>query len=204
MTLLRMPPAMLVATVAVAAGCTPHILLHENENDRLRARTVELEDQAAALQQRNGELEAELARDAATSGEASEEIQAASPHVVEIAVQRLSHARDTVGDGVADELIVYIRPADGRGRFIQLLGMLSINAAILPADADAVTIGRVQLSPLQVRDAYRSGITGTHYTVSMPIEIGPGGEDSCVVRAVFEDARSRRTIAGERTIGLRP
>jgi hypothetical protein len=88
---------------------------------------------------------------------------------------------------------------------VQLVGRLSATAAVLPLDADAVTLGRVTLDPLQLRDAYRSGLTGTHYTVQIPIAVPPGQRDAtATVKLEFVDGQTGQTRSAERSIPLRP
>ncbi len=133
--------AMLVT--ATAAGCGSFKKVSE-ENDRLRTRLHELEDENQALARRTAELDGQLQR-LVRDLPVSQAVRDATPHIVELSIASVSHATDTDGDGRADRLTVYIAPSDGRGRFVQLVGDLSVHAAALPADGDAVTLGRVNL-----------------------------------------------------------
>jgi hypothetical protein len=173
------------------------------ENDALRAQVMDLQTQVDSLQRRNAELEVELRQASTVSDSSPEEIRAATPHVVSIDLSRLSHARDEDGDGEIDTLLLYINPADGMGRFVQIVGHLSVTAAILPADADAITIGRAGLDPAELRAAYRSGLTGVYYAVRVPIAL-PSGRDeaSAVVRAVFVDGATGRSLDAQREVSL--
>lgn len=145
-----------------------------NDADALRERVLDLETQLADLERRNSELQYKL-REAQTTVElpegADEDIREHLPTVTEITIGRLSHARDTTGDGRPDTLMLYIQPEDGMGRFMQIAGEVLVNAVIVPPDDDAITIGRERLGPAEVREAYRSGITGTHYTITVPLTL---------------------------------
>jgi hypothetical protein len=174
------------------------------ENDTLRAQIMDLQEQVDRLQRRNRELESELQSASTVSESLPAEVRQAIPHPAELSIGRLSHARDTDQDGKVDELLIYLQPRDGMGRMIPLVGELSLNAAILPAKGDAATIGRVSLNPLQLRDAYRAGITGTHYTVQVPIKPPPDLSDSeVIVRAIFTDGQTGQILTAERSIPLR-
>jgi hypothetical protein len=177
------------------------------ENDRLRARILELEDEIATLDGRNRELtgalaEARAERDAAET--TTPDVRAHVPLVVGITLGRLSHAYDASGDEVPDTLRLYVKPSDGLGRFVQLAGRLDVNIARLPADAPAEPIMQVQLSPGELRAAYRSGFGGTHYTIEVPLPptrvralTGP-----LDVRVFYTDGRTGQTVDTHRTIEI--
>jgi hypothetical protein len=191
--------------VAVLGGCVDTAKLVE-ENERVREELLNLGKQVDRLSRRNRELEAELTRVSATPDSLPEAIRANTPHVAEIKIGRLSHARDQDGDGRADTLLVYIRPADGLGRTIQLVGDVGVNAMVLPEDGEAITIGRVNLDPGQVREAYRGGVVGAaHYTVTVPIHVSEGSAaGECLVWASYQDGHTGSRHTGERTVSLRP
>src|SRR6185436_11190168 len=119
-----------------------------------------------------------------------EDIRQNIPHVTGIEIGRLSFAHDSDGDGRNDALTIYLNPTDGRGRFTQMVGPVSISAASVPAHADASTIGRASFTPAQVRDAYRSALTGTHYVFEVPINLtstAAAPPDRAVVTAEYTD-----------------
>ncbi|TDJ58985.1 MAG: hypothetical protein E2O40_00810 [Planctomycetota bacterium] len=85
------------------------------------------------------------------------------------------------------------------------MGSLSVHAATLPADSDAITLGRVTLGPLQLRDAYRSTFLGTHYTIDVPIRIpDPATQTRCTVKVEFIDGRSGLTVTSQLPVDLEP
>jgi hypothetical protein len=174
------------------------------ENERLRFEVLELQSQVTSLQRLNQELRTELRRAADLPEELPEDVRAAIPHVTGFSISRLSFARDTNRDGAPDEIILYLNPVDGRGRFVQMVGPLTAIAALVPAEADATTIGRITLTPADLRDAYRAGFTGTHYTIHLPIQItAEAAQDQSVfVRVSYTDARSGQTFTADRTISL--
>ncbi len=188
---------------ALTAGCGSFKRVSE-ENDRLRARLMELEDENRALAGRAAELDGQLQR-LTRDLPIPQEVRDATPHVTDISIASVSHATDTDGDGRSDTLIIYVEPTDGRGRFVQMVGELSVHAAMLPADGDAITLGRVRLGPLELRDAYRSTFLGTHYTVDVPITIALGAtQTQCTVKVVFVDGHNGRTVTDQLAVDLEP
>ncbi|HRP64028.1 MAG TPA: hypothetical protein PK400_12080 [Phycisphaerales bacterium] len=206
MTIVRKTFLVAIAT-AVALGCfgcgAAEIAA---ENSRLRARLLDVETENERLTRRNAELHVELQRAAGASGE--RDWRGAVPHAVELQIGRLSHTRDRQGDGMPTELIVYVQPLDGRGRFIQIVGELHATAVHSPAAGDPFVLGRVHLNADDLREAYRSGVAGTHYSIRLPLTL-PDGADaawslhrSALVSVSFIEAETGRTLEAERTVPL--
>jgi hypothetical protein len=192
----------LVVLLALLAGCGKKA---SRQNDLLRARVMDLESQVQQLTNHNRELETALAQVENPPGEPPEEVLAATPHVVRVEIGRLSHALDEDGDGQVEALKIYVKPADGMGRFVQLAGWLSVHAADLPSGAEAETLARITLDPTEVRQAYRSGFLGTHYSITLPLTLSADRpEGPCTVRVIYEDGRSGRRVSDEREIDLQP
>ncbi|MHC4079705.1 MAG: hypothetical protein ACYS15_13950 [Planctomycetota bacterium] len=191
-----------VVLLAVLAGCGKKA---SRQNDMLRARVMDLETQVEQLTDRNRELEAALAEAEAAPGELPQVVRANVPRVARIEIDRLSHALDEDGDGRVEALLVYVKPTDGLGRFVQLAGWLSVHAADLPPDAEATTLGQVTLGPAEVRAGYRTSFMGTHYSVTLPLTLpADRPEGPCTVRVIYKDGRSGRSVSAEREIDLRP
>jgi len=191
-----------VVLLVLLAGCGKKA---SRQNDLLRARVMDLETQVQELTDRNQELAAALTQVETPPGEPPEVVRAATPHVVRVEIDRLSHALDEDGDGQVEALKIFVKPADGMGRFVQLAGWLSVHAADLPPGAEARTLGRITLDPTEVRQAYRAGFLGTHYTVTLPLTLpADRPEGPCTVRVIYEDGRSRRRVSDEREIDLQP
>ncbi len=194
---------LLLASIAVGAGCQSRNFA--TEGDRLRERVLELETENRQLAGRAAELETRLAAVDAGPGAVPEELRGAIPHVAEIRIDRLSHVAEPDQEGSPGILRVYVKPRDGRGRFLQLTGRLAVSAAVMPEDADAVTVGRTTLSPLEVREAYRGGWMGAHYSVELPIALPSGAsEPEIIVQVTYTDGRTGRRHADQRAIALSP
>lgn len=193
-----------VAVTVTLTGCRSGS--YENENDRLRGQVLDLEDDAADLRHRVGELEAQLAAANAVPEDVDPAVRANTPRVATLEISRLSHVRWDEADPTAATLVLYVEPADGRGRFLQVAGRLAVNVAVLPAGGAARTIGSAALGPAELRAAYRSGFTGTHYTVEIPIEIPNDidpGVDTCEVRAVYTDGWTGQERAATASVVVR-
>jgi hypothetical protein len=177
-------------------GCTGTARVSA-ESARLRDEIVGLKDYVAQLERRNRELEMELKRAAKSPDSLPEDVLANLPQVTELAISRLSFARDSDDDGVADVLTLYIVPADGRGRFIQLTGEIFARAMSLPTQGEPRVISDVTLTPSQVRDAYRSSITGLHYTVDLPLSESQPDSSAAKEREVFARVQYRDGVTGQ-------
>jgi hypothetical protein len=177
-------------------------------NDELRAANHDLGQEVLALKRRNNELEIELKRLAQQPPQTMpQEIVAHVPRIVEVNIGKLSHVRDEDGDGLPETLLLYVEPLDGRGRFTQMVGTLEINAAFIPSHGDPLSAGQATFAPDQVRDAYRSTLTGVHYTFSIPVqitsELNDGDASTLAVRATFNDGLTGQAITAERSISLK-
>lgn len=188
-------------SLALTTGCGSFKRV-SRENDRLRTQAMELQQQNRDLTNRTAELEAQILRASDDDGVA-QDVRDATPHVAAISIDAISHVLDENGDGRPDTLVVYVTPSDGRGRFVQMVGDLSVHMAMLPTDSDAVSIGRIRLGPSELRDAYRSTFLGTHYTITMPISVPDSPHRTgCTVKAEFLDGYDGRRVSDQREIQL--
>lgn len=197
---------LLIFTMMMAGGCRRDFT---TEADVLRERVMVLERQIETLERRNAELRSELRRAAQRHEPTAEEVLAATPRVAELSIGRLSHGRLAGDEDDRDVLRIYVNPIDGRGRFVPLVGTVRVHAAIMPDDEEAVTVARITRNPEQVRDAYRSSFTGTHYTIHLPVD-WPEGVDAeaaraepIIVRVVYDDGHTGERFSAERSIRWR-
>ncbi len=192
---------LVLVAVAWLVGCAaPRPVV---DVDSMRSRIHTLENRVRELERRNYELTGELQQQArrAEPDDVSAELLANTPRVSEITIGRRSHARDTTGDGRGDELVLYVISRDGRGRFVQMAGELDIRAIAVPADDDAVTIGRRVLSPGEVRDAYHSGVGSIHYTVVLALE-SDGRPEETIAAVEYRDGWTGLSHRDERSFEL--
>lgn len=201
---------LLPALIVILPGCRSND--RAREADALRRRVRVLESERDHLSRRVTELEHVLTAGAGRVHLNEAEILANTPSVAEITIGRLSHARDDDGDGRADRLIVYVSPVDSLGRFVQVTGTVSLHAGVLPADGPARTLARAAFDPGEVRGAYRSSFTGTHYTFELPInhDDGPVQDEEAaplrdvLLRVELVDGLSGGVFTADRTVSLRP
>lgn len=174
------------------------------ENDELRQRVLVLERENEQLRSREQEMQIELEQESRRVESLPSEVRESVPHVTELSIGRLSHARDLDDDGRPDEIVIYLTTTDGYGRFVQAVGRVSVHAVMFPPGENALTVGLLVLDPPALRQAYRSGVSGTHYTIELPIELD---EDppapSVVVNVQYEDGRTGAIRSDEREISLR-
>lgn len=187
------PVAALIGSImsgGVLAGCSLKVLTPSPE-DRLREENAQLETDIAALRLELEEVRKKLA-DLAEPGDdgatPDPEALAARPRLVgiEIAGSSVIEA-DREGRGV---LALRLVTRDGRGRFVQVAGRVSIRASVLGRQDVPRLVGEREFDPLEVRDAWRSGFFGTLYLFEVPIEIPPGlrSAEEATVLATLHDA----------------
>jgi len=199
-----------VAAGLAAAGCSGGSRIAA-ENDRLRSENADLLSKLGDLEGRHQEFAAQLKVAAASQPQSTvdPEVRANTPVIGSVKLGKLSHAVDDDRDGTPEKLRLYLESADGRGRFTQVVGTVAVTAALLPTDGEAVTIGQGRFTPTEVRDAYRSGMTGTHYTFEIPVQVElPPPEagkpvPTATVRVEFTDGLTGQTLTAERSIALR-
>jgi hypothetical protein len=183
--LIRTPTGLRPWAFAFAAltllGCGGKPKDFDNENDALRRKVLDLETRVSSLSAENGELAAKIAeltreRDVMVEGSSvSAEVIESLPRCAAIEFARYSGPADRDGTPGIDVIEVFVRPFDGRRRFVQVAGRLTVSAVLLPPSSDGQTpqpqlLGSVTLGPRELREAYRSGPLGTHYSVSIPLD----------------------------------
>lgn len=208
--------ATMALLTAFLAGCRAG---GESAGDVLRKQNMELQSQVAQLEKDASELRAKIAEMVGLkSGTAkSAEVVEATPRVASIEIDFLSGpTADSSSPPQSDRnrtVAIYIKPLDGRGRFIQATGTLTVEVSRLislesdgqaSSDAPAKMLAGRTLEPLQLRDAYRAGFTGTYYVVELPVpasDLQPPGQ--ILLRARFADAITGASFDASRIIGLR-
>jgi hypothetical protein len=179
----------------------------------LRGENATLREQVTNLEREREEWRVKALANAATfsalpiaspatdeAAQLAAQVAAALPAVVALEVDALS------GPAPRDpsKFIVYVQPRDGRGRFTQAVGRLTVRVLSRPA-ADAtnsptdVELARADLAPVQLRDAYRSGFTGTNYAIELPVAAAITSDASTLlIRAELTDLLTGQTHRAER------
>jgi len=182
-------------------ACTNRSL--SKENDKLRAQRQDLQQQIASLQEkitlREGELKA--VRQQLSEG-ATPITGVQTPRLAGIVLGLYTGPIDLDGDAKFDALRVYVRPVDQHGRQITAEGTAKITLVSLPADGSAV--GTVLLEKTFDTDAfhqsYRSGVTGTHYTLAADLPQDP--PLTAKLHISLTDAATGRSYTAEKQVTL--
>lgn len=134
----------------------------EAENMRLRTENRALAKAAESSELARAESESKLAQIVGgTSADArASEVMAAIPRLTRVVISNNSCIDR---EGVAH---IFIECEDGRARAMQVVGELHID---IVDDQDAVIATR-GYSPLQLREAYRTGPFGAHYLAELKVE----------------------------------
>ena len=184
--------ALLAMVVIVALpGCRAGPKDFDNENDDLRRRVVDLESEVNRLRAERNEFESQLIELArvhqAGSGDLAADVIAALPRCAGIRIGRYSGLADRDHIPGPDTVDIYVTPYDGRQRFVQVVGRLTAEVALLPPlglseqQGEPQVIARHVLSPAELRDAYRSSPAGTHYSLRLPIDPAARPEGATLV-----------------------
>lgn len=170
-------------------------------NDRLRRQVMDLEEKLKVSEGRNQELLVKLeAAGRARESVLPKDVLDAMPRCVGVAIGSLSGYQPARGDHPA-LIVVDVEPTDAYGRFVQVVGTLAVEARVLAPVGDQGAPERVYsatLAPAQLREAYRAGLMGAHYTVELAAPGWPGAGD-LVLRVRFTDALTGQEHVAERT-----
>lgn len=185
------------------AGCSNATMLKPTDSDALRVQVRDLKVQVEELTQANAQLELQV-KAATQSTQAGSGVSAeaalATPKLVQIRVGSPSHyEKDAAGGRCLATL--YLEPQDGLGRFLQVVGTLDVSIFELSATGSSRTLGSASFDPVEVRDAWRGGVLGSHYTFEVPI----GGDGwnctgSVTARLAFVDAQTGKTLSAQREL----
>jgi len=131
------------------------------ENDRLRSENADLKKRIEELERMREEFRRKVE---AIPGGPSADVMEALPALAIFSVTSTSHIRAAREDKPATA-VVYLDCRDGRDRPIQVTGTLHLNLST------EVTGGvETVVSPLELRAAYRGGVTGGGYTIEVPLD----------------------------------
>ena len=194
-----------LAAILFAVGCNPTAFT-PNQNDELRRQVRDLEEQVNAAKAKQVELEQQLAQSAKSAEEKSSidpAILAATPHVASVQIGGSSgYLATKVGVETGGcTARIYLEPSDGLGRFLQIVGSVQISVFDLKAGGKSQTLGTAEFSPSQVRDAWRGGILGSHYTFEIPLA---GSDWNCqgsvTAKLEFLDGTTGKIFTAERQL----
>ncbi len=167
--------------------------------DSLRQENAALRERVALLEAEGSELRSKLLQQAQAQG-LSPEVTEATPTVAGIEIDSLSGVLALEPASVVRKIAVYIKPFDGRRRFTQAVGDLTVE--VRDAGSGRLIATR-SLSPREVREAYRSQFSGTYYVVEFSVganEVGP--PRTLEMKIAFVDRTTGRTHEAIRTVAV--
>lgn len=200
---------LLVAALCGASlmGCSSARVMMPTDNDGLRREVQTLREQVSTLEAQRAELQQQLAaatKPIAEAGTVDAEIAEATPQLVSLTLEAGSHfaSKGTASEPTVCEAVMYVKPTDGRGRFMQIVGRARASAFQLHADGRVVNLGSAQWNPIEVRDAWRDGMFGAHYTLRLPLaaEGWSCGGGPVTVRVEFISQPDGRTFSAQREL----
>ncbi|MFO0830648.1 MAG: hypothetical protein U0637_02280 [Phycisphaerales bacterium] len=157
----------------------------------LRAENHSLRDQLAARDRQITELQAKV------TGPLDPAALRAIAATASIEVDAFS----AVEPGPHDpSVVLYLRTLDGRGRFVQATGSLTVT---LECQGGPTTLSTTQVhsfSPQQVQDAYRSSFMGTYYLVRIPFPAPVDKELGLIAKVSFQDAVTGAQLTAQRQL----
>lgn len=192
MTTRRLPLRVLLCSSVACLflpGCSAGPRNFENDNDRLRKENADLTEQVAALSTQVESLE-KLAK--ATERPATEPLPQGliAPRCAAVVISQFSGGIDTDKDQIDDAVRLYLRTVDLRDRFVQVVGRLKISLVQIIPGKEVLTLATAEFDPKQFDDTYRSGITGAHYTLQIPLPQTPPGLKQITCRICLTDLQT--------------
>jgi hypothetical protein len=154
---------------------------------RLRTQVHQLEQHLEASKLHVAELESQLVTTGSAQPSVNVELEANTPQVAAIGLSPFSGMRRSEAD--RSEVELYVSSVDGRGRSLQMVGTLEAVIMHLPVNNEPRVLGRTSLGLSEVRDAWRSGLGGVSYLITVPLQ-GSVPASSLHARVVYKDGRT--------------
>jgi len=190
-----------LAAVLALTACQAGPRNFENENDRLRRANQQLEADVRELEQELARREAETRRLAEQFEDAGRP-SADTPRATRIEFGRYTGPIDTDDDGRDDTVRVYVQPLDQQGRFIPVRAEARLRLVALPPDEDPYVVEDRNWSADEFAQCYRSGLTGTHYTLESPLDPPEDAPERMLIVVDLHDQSTGVTLTLEQPITL--
>ena len=188
------------------AGCTSASTKRvSTENDKLRSENLELKREAqrlhASVKAKADELQA-----LETSTTPPADPGAQIPRLNQVEFGRYCTAIDQDGDGHDDLIRLYVLTLDYQKRFILVAGKAIAQVDYLVAGKEPVKIASQEFAAKSFDQAYRSGITGSHYTLDIPLPKNPVMQKagSVTVSLLLTDVQYGKTFNQQIVLPLQP
>ena len=166
---------------------------------------MELQRQVTELEKerqlRSGQIDALQQRLEAAPTIADAEL----PQLVAIRFGRYSGAIDGDRNNINDTLRIYLQTIDQHGRFMLVAGRAQLQAVAITPGSDPKTVVEHTFEPAEFNRMYRSGLTGTHHTLKLPLpDPLPPDLTELTVSVTFTDAATGVRLSCQHAYPLRP
>ncbi len=156
-------------------------------DDLLRRDKIELQNALEDAEERIETLTAELAE--ARAAAVPPAVEGANPPALSrIAFDSYSAAIDEDADGTDDAVRVYVRTYDQLDRFLPVSAEATLQVVVIRPGQEPVTLAEVDYDPEAFDAAYRSGITGTHYTLEAELTAFTADDAEAIMQVTVTDA----------------
>ncbi len=199
-----------LCALVVASGCSRRVGGFKDQLDETRFERDQLEIELRRVTAERNELRGKLdeltAKLEAVDGVPAAVVIDSLPRCAGIRIDRLTGVYDRDGEPGFEGIDVYLIPIDARDRFVQISGTLSVVATLYPppgSEAPERVLARQTVAPAEIREAYRSTLLSTHYSV--PLEFASplmAGEGTLVLLVQFRDVLTGQTHSAERILKL--
>lgn len=189
--------AILTAAVAMPA-CTKDF---STPDDNLLRRNQALVDRVRDLEQRIDEqvLRSEALEKQIAGGDAAVQ----PPKLAAVKLGRYTGSLDLDGDGRDDVIRIYLRTLDEQGRFLPVKAAAVVKVVQIAADADPVTIVERHYDHETFDQAYRTGLTGTHYTLELKLPDETADVPQAEVAVFVTDQTNGGTFSQTKMLAIR-
>jgi len=173
-----------------------------NVNDELRKKNDELQREVEKVTRQLKQREQELST---LRGQGGKVIADADiPVVTKLEFGRYSGGADTNKDEFDDTLRVYLSTSDQNNRFIVVAGEAVLQAVLIKPESAPVMVVEKKFSAKEFDKAFRSGFTGTHYTLEAPLP-PTMSEDmkTLTVKVTLTDATTGKVLSLEKPMEFR-
>ncbi len=125
------------------------------------------------------------------------------PQAVKVVFKSQSGPIDTDNDRAPDQVVLYIQTVDQAGRFIPVAGVATAQLTVTAAGGAPTELASRTWQPKPFARTYRSGITGTHYTLELdlPDKLPDGAAEATAVITI-NDASTGNTLTAQKAIEL--
>ncbi len=120
------------------------------------------------------------------------------PRLVALEFDRFSGVLGGSGEGIGKAIRLYVKTKDQEDHIIPVAGRAKVQVVAIRVGKPPLVVTERTFDPLAFDQAYRTGLTGTHYTLNIPLpNVLPPDADSLTVKLAFQDAATGATVTQE-------